>query len=73
MVFAARTLTSEQVEAVSINSELLDRLVFDDSQDASGPNESDRGQDMGGSWQGAAFVDLDKSWHGVHFLLTGTP
>lgn len=72
MVFVARALTPEQVEAASADAGLLGRLVFDDAEDASGPDESDCGQEACGSCHGAPSVDLDKSWHGIHFLLTGT-
>jgi hypothetical protein len=58
MVFEGVALTAEQVEAVSTDPGTIEELIF-------GDDESD-------DPDGETVVDLDKAWHGIHFLLTGT-
>jgi hypothetical protein len=57
MILEGRALTGEQVEAVSTDSTKIEDLLFVDDRGDGSPDES--------------IVDLDKSWHGLDFLLNG--
>jgi hypothetical protein len=58
MTVVARTLDSEQLARLLEDPSVANDLILDEDGDAG---------DGGDDW-----LDLDKSWHGVHFLLTGT-
>lgn len=75
MVFLARALQPDELRAVLADPESIEDLLWeedfddddeDDDPDASGERASGLAPDP------ERTVDLDKSWHGVHFLLTGT-
>jgi hypothetical protein len=62
MTVVARALDSEQLARLLEDPSVANDLILDEDEDEDG----DAG-DGGDDW-----LDLDKSWHGVHFLLTGT-
>jgi hypothetical protein len=85
MTFEARALTADQSEAVLADPEtMIEQLFFDedDDYDFNGDDDDEdeddeEADDKTGGLLAAddddeAIVDLDKAWHGVHFLLTGT-
>jgi hypothetical protein len=56
MTVVARELDSEQLATLLADPSVANDLILDEGDD-----EGD----------GAGWLDLDKAWHGVHFLLTG--
>jgi hypothetical protein len=68
MVFEAVAITSEQATAMTTDQQLLDSLLFDDQ---GGEAVDSAGLDNASARDDApSRIDLDKSWHGIHFLLT---
>lgn len=61
MIFAARPLTNEELSAVRADHSVAEDLLLGPD-----PEEDDGGADD------EAMVDVDKAWHGIHFLLTRT-
>jgi hypothetical protein len=57
MVFEARMITEEQAARLRADDGMVEQLLFED----------DGGDDAPGR-----LVDLDKAWHGIHWLLTGS-
>jgi hypothetical protein len=59
MVLIGRRLTAAECKAVLDDPDTVDTLLYDDldDEDAEMPEPE---------------LDLDKSWHGIHYLLTGT-
>jgi hypothetical protein len=60
MIGNFRLVRPEALEELFADPESIEALLFED------PPEDEDGEDPGGS------LDIDKSWHGLHFLLTGT-
>lgn len=70
MVLVARTLDEQVLASLQDDESLAEELVWDEEGD-----EDDEDEDADGSLQDGRdtiWLDLDKSWHGIHFLLTGT-
>ncbi|GAB2769679.1 YfbM family protein [Terrabacter koreensis] len=65
MTVVARTLDEQLLASLHADESLAEELVWDEEED----DEAD-GSDRPGSEP--IWLDLDKSWHGIHFLLTGT-
>ena len=58
MVMTARMLTPDEMSAALSSPEALERLLYaEDPDDAAETRE----------------IDVDKAWHGIHWLLTGSP
>lgn len=75
MTFVARPLTDEELAAVRADHSAAEDLLLgdddlDDVQD-DGDLDDDAEEDAGDD-PFDPVVDLDKAWHGIHFLLTGT-
>ncbi|MFM6849879.1 MAG: YfbM family protein [Terrabacter sp.] len=69
MTVVARTLDAQVLASLHEDESLAEELVWDEEDD----DEAADGADASGSdGSGTIWLDLDKSWHGVHFLLTGT-
>lgn len=66
MTVVARALDSEQLARLLEDPSVANDLILDEDEDEDEDEDGDAG-DGGDDW-----LDLDKSWHGVHFLLTGT-
>ncbi|MGC4764489.1 YfbM family protein [Micromonospora sp. DT46] len=58
MVFIGRRLSVEEMAAVLADPTAVDELIYGDLDDEAEMPEPE--------------LDLDKSWHGIHYLLTGT-
>ncbi|NUR82053.1 MAG: DUF1877 family protein [Terrabacter sp.] len=66
----ARTIDEQLLANLHDDESLAEELVWDEEEEdgeANGPADvsSAKGRDT-------IWLDLDKSWHGIHFLLTGT-
>jgi hypothetical protein len=88
MVWSARAIDPSLVGALKVDSKLLDQTLFGDQPDVftqklqkdGRVNLSDQQvRDELTQWAakrkaelGDTEVDLDKAWHGIHFLLTGS-
>jgi hypothetical protein len=66
MTVVARALDSEQLARLLEDPSVANDLILDEDEDEDEDEDGDAG-DGGDDW-----LALDKSWHGVHFLLTGT-
>ncbi|KRC84421.1 hypothetical protein ASE25_21585 [Terrabacter sp. Root85] len=60
MTVVARELDSEQLASLLADPSIANDLILDEDED------EDEDEDGSDGW-----LDLDKAWHGVHFLLTG--
>lgn len=56
MTVVARELDSEQLASLLADPSIANDLILDEDEDEDGSD---------------GWLDLDKAWHGVHFLLTG--
>ncbi|WP_155391668.1 DUF1877 family protein [Catellatospora paridis] len=59
MVLIGRRLSADELQAVLDDAAVVDELLYGDLEDDDGEMPEPE-------------LDLDKSWHGVHYLLTGT-
>ncbi|MEN3614350.1 YfbM family protein [Plantactinospora sp. ZYX-F-223] len=59
MVLVGRRLSAEELAAVLADPETVDTLLYGDLDDEAAEMPEPE-------------LDLDKSWHGIHYLLTGT-
>jgi hypothetical protein len=55
MVACMASLSSETLGELQKNPDLIEEYLFPDDGDSEPPN----------------YIDLDKAWHGIHYLLTG--
>ena len=60
MIFSGRRLSAAELQAVRTDPTVAGALLFDDRY---ADSDSNRDPER---------VDLDKAWHGIHYLLTGT-
>ena len=88
MTWSARAIDPSLVDALKKNDELLDQTLFGEQPPLfTGKMEKDHRVDFSDprikeevqAWAakrkaevGDAEVDLDKAWHGIHYLLTGS-
>jgi hypothetical protein len=65
MILSWVTLADENIERILDNPSLVLRVVA--------PDDAETGEDdLTLSEQELITCDLDKSWHGIHYLLTGS-
>jgi hypothetical protein len=60
MIAMFRLARGEEIERLLASPEAIEEFLEED------PDSEEEGEDPGGS------LDIDKAWHGLHFLLTGT-
>jgi hypothetical protein len=65
MIFCARLLTGEELAAVRADPSVAEDLLLGDEVDET---ETQGGEDA----EDGTLIDIDKAWHGIHYLLTGT-
>jgi hypothetical protein len=85
MVYVLRRATRDQLALISRRPQLIERFLFDEPREAAVESTAlmDRLRTvfkfttspavMGGVREQGDEIDLDKSWHIMHFLLTGSP
>jgi hypothetical protein len=83
MIYVLRRVTDEQLAVLRRHPQRLERFLFDEPVEAAvektGLMEKlvnsfgfRRTEKLGGAREAGDEVDLDKSWHLMHFLLTGS-